>query len=110
LDYCCEFDFIGSCFGWKQDKTNIPPRAPIIKEVIWRPSLSSWAKCNTDGASIASASACGGLFWNHNADLLGCFAEKLDYVSAFFAELGAVLRAIEIAVYKNWSNLWIETD
>jgi hypothetical protein len=42
--------------------------------------------------------------------LLGCFAEKLDYVSAFFAELGAVLRAIEIAVYKNWSNLWIETD
>jgi hypothetical protein len=72
--------------------------------------LSSWAKCNTDGASIASASACGGLFRNHNADLLGCFAEKLDYVSAFFAELGAVLRAIEIAVYKNWSNLWIETD
>jgi hypothetical protein len=50
-------------------KVNIhSPRAPIIKGVIWHPPLASWVKCNTDGASTASASACGGLFRNHNAD------------------------------------------
>jgi ribonuclease HI len=30
--------------------------------------------------------------------------------STFKAELNGVMRAIEIAANKNWSNLWIETD
>jgi predicted ferric reductase len=28
-----------------------PPRAPIIKEVLWQPPRFNWLKCNTDGAS-----------------------------------------------------------
>lgn len=29
-----------------------PPRAPLIKEVIWFPLIPPWIKCNIDGSSI----------------------------------------------------------
>jgi len=31
-------------------------------------------------------------------------------LSAFFAELNGVMRAIEIVFLNHWFNLWIETD
>ena len=36
----------------KACKVNInPPKASIIKEIIWSPSLQTWVKINIDGAS-----------------------------------------------------------
>jgi hypothetical protein len=29
-----------------------PPRASIIKEIIWSPPMFSWVKCNTNGATF----------------------------------------------------------
>ncbi|GAU25788.1 hypothetical protein TSUD_222460 [Trifolium subterraneum] len=30
------------------------PKAPVIKEILWHPSLYNWIKCNTDGAALGS--------------------------------------------------------
>jgi hypothetical protein len=49
-----------------------PPKAPIIKEVIWQPPPLDWVKCNTDGACVGNASSCGSIFRNNNADFV-CF-------------------------------------
>jgi ribonuclease HI len=38
------------------------------------------------------------------------FCENTSLESAFHAELCGVMRAIEIAASKDWSNLWLETD
>jgi hypothetical protein len=47
----------------KKFRINIhPPKAPIIKEVIWQPPLINWIKGNTDGAANSSTTAYGGLF------------------------------------------------
>jgi ribonuclease HI len=87
-----------------------PPKPTIVKEVLWQPPLDHWVKCNTDGASTSSTSSCGGIFRNHNADLLYCFAENIGRKSAFKAELCGAMRAIELANYTNWKNLWLESD
>jgi ribonuclease HI len=87
-----------------------PPKAPSIVEVLWHPPSHNWIKCNSDGASTNLASACGGIFRNHSADLVACFAENLGSCSSLIAELSGVMRAIELSVFHNWPNLWIETD
>jgi hypothetical protein len=87
-----------------------PPKPTIVKEVLWQPPLDHWVKCNTDGASTSSTSSCGGIFRNHNANLLCCFAENIGRKSAFKAELCGAMRAIELANYRNWKNLWLESD
>lgn len=54
-----EFTIMKAC------KVNIkPPKAPIIKEVIWSPPLHSWIKINTDGASTKNPikASAGGIF------------------------------------------------
>jgi hypothetical protein len=89
-----------------------PPRAPLIKEVMWLTPTPNWIKCNIDGASTPSSSSFGGIFRNHQAELISCFAERIEPCSGFFffAELFGALKAIEIASHRNWSNLWLETD
>jgi ribonuclease HI len=87
-----------------------PPKAPVIKEIVWQPPIANWVKCNTDGASNLVTSSCGGIFRNSDADFLCCFAENTGLGSAFSAELAGALRAIEIAANNNWNNLWLETD
>jgi hypothetical protein len=88
------------------------PKAPVIKEVLWCPPLINWHKCNTDGASLGSTgvSSCGGIFRDHAANFLSCFAEPLSISSSYQAELSGAMRAIKIAYQKNWMNLWLETD
>lgn len=39
-----------------------PPRTNIIKEVIWKPPILNWIKCNFDGASARNIASCGGIF------------------------------------------------
>ena len=89
-----------------------PPKAPIIKEVLWNPPIFNWVKCNTDGASLGNPgqSACGGLFRNSTSDFLGAFAINLGINSTFNSELNGAMVAIEIAHCMNWWNLWLETD
>ncbi|XP_045791752.1 uncharacterized protein LOC123886479 [Trifolium pratense] len=92
-----------------------PPKAisihpPNSKEVIWLPPLIDWVKCNTDGASTQISSACGGIFRNHLAEFICCFAENTGINTAYFAELCGVMRAIEIATDNGWINVWLETD
>jgi ribonuclease HI len=55
-------------------------------------------------------SLCAGVFRNHEADVLCCFAEPLGISSSYFAELCGAMRAIELAHQRNYINLWIETD
>lgn len=88
------------------------PKAPIIKEVIWHPPPQDWIKCNIDGASNGNPgnSACGGVFRDHEANFLSCFAEPLGITTSYLSELNGALRAVEIAHQMGWRNLWLETD
>jgi ribonuclease HI len=95
----------------KKFKVSIhPPKAPSVVEVIWYPPTLNWLKCNTDGAATSFASACGGVFRDHNADFVASFSECLGNTSSLIAELSGLMRAIELAKDNNWLNLWIETD
>jgi ribonuclease HI len=74
--------------------------------------MLNWLKCNIDGASNGNPgiAACGGIFRNYDADFIYGFAEPLGTTSSFVAELSGALRAIEIALHRNWTHLWIESD
>jgi ribonuclease HI len=74
--------------------------------------MLNWLKCNIDGASNGNPgiAACGGIFRNYDADFIYGFAEPLGITSSFVAELSGALRAIEIALHRNWTHLWIESD
>jgi len=87
-----------------------PPKAPNIIEVLWKPPPPHWIKCNTDGSSTTLSSGCGGIFRNHDADFLLCFAENTDNSDAFHAELHGAMHAIELASQFHWKNLWLECD
>jgi ribonuclease HI len=87
-------------------------RAPRTIEVLWQPPIQSWIKCNTDGAALGSTgiAACGGIFRNCIWESIGYFAYNIGVANVVFAEILAVILAIEFAYRRNWSNLWIETD
>ncbi|KAK2410659.1 hypothetical protein QL285_046012 [Trifolium repens] len=89
-----------------------PPKAPVIKEVIWMPPIPFWTKCNTDGAALGcpDQASCAGVFRNNLALFWGCFTLNIGQATAFQAELLGVMQAIKIAHLKGWWNLWLETD
>jgi hypothetical protein len=76
---------------------------PLIKEVIWSPPSFLWIKCNVDGAAKGNPgiAGCGGVFRNHRADLIHCFAVPLGITSSTHAELYATILAIEVAFRMN---------
>lgn len=89
-----------------------PPKPSLIKKVNWYPPKCYWIKCNTDGAVKGSPglAACGGIFKDRSAAILGCFAHNLCVSFALHAELYGAILAIEIAFRKGWRNLWLECD
>ena len=94
-------------------KINIhPPKAPIIKEVIWHPPITNWMKANTDDVVVKNSPkiAYGGIFRNSYDFPTGCFAKNLSTDSAFIAEINGVMLATEMANDRNWQNVWLETD
>jgi len=102
-----EFTIMKAC------KVNInPPKAPIIKEVIWSPPPHTWVKINTDGASAKNPikASAGGIFRNSEGVFLGCFAQFLGSENALFAELSAAMIAIEITYSRGYHNIWLESD
>jgi hypothetical protein len=62
--------------------------SPSVKEILWQPPLFNWVKCNIDGASKGNpgCSSCGGIFRNHAADFMLCFAEPICFASSYLAE------------------------
>lgn len=60
--------------------------------------MEGWVKCNTNGISKVPSrqAACGGLFRDYNGDVCGVFVQQLGVESANFAELMAVLLAVEL--------------
>lgn len=88
------------------------PKAPQIKEIIWQPPLALWIKCNIDGASKGNpeTSACEGIFRNHEANMLYCFAKHLGNSTSYQVELCGIMIGIEIAHHNHWNQVWFETD
>jgi len=68
---------------------NHPPRAPTINEIIWKPPLINWIKCNSDGAVVGSPGllACGGIFRDSQARFISCFAEGLGISNSIILEV-----------------------
>ena len=102
-----EFSILKAC------KVNIkPPRASLIKEVIWAPPMLSWVKVNIDGASIKNPTraATGGIFRNYEGVCLGGFSQFLGDANVLYAELIAAMNAIEIAALMGFTNVWLESD
>ncbi|MCI00245.1 ribonuclease H protein, partial [Trifolium medium] len=89
-----------------------PPNTPKIKEILWHPPLTSWTKCNSDGAAHGSPgnAACGGVFRDYQANFLGCYAFNIGVTYALLVELMGAILAIEIAFEKGWHRLWLEID
>nr|KYP62205.1 hypothetical protein KK1_016730 [Cajanus cajan] len=81
-------------------------------EVRWFPPSAGWIKCNTDGAffTFSSLAACGIIFRDSRANLIGCLVETVLAKSTLEAELLAIIHAIQIARRHGWMALWIETD
>lgn len=87
-------------------------KALLLKQVDWYTPLGPWIKCNTDGAARGSPgiAACGGIFRNRMASILGCFTLNIGMVNSLTTEFTAAILAIEIALKNNWSSLWLECD
>jgi ribonuclease HI len=95
----------------KTFKVNIHhPNVPVIREIFWHPPLLNWTKCNIDGACSQGLASCSGVFRNHEAEFMLCFAEPLGTCSPFQTELCAAMRAIELAHHYKWKNIWLESD
>jgi len=91
----------------------IPPHFCRFKEIIfvvWKPPTITWVKVNTDGSVIGLNASCGGIFRDYRGTFLGCFANNVGHVSGFEAELMGLILAMEFAVRKQWTRLWIECD
>jgi hypothetical protein len=77
-----------------------PSPPPSIKQVnLIRPPFN-WVKCNTDGASRGSpeASSCGNIFRDHLGTFLGAFSTNICVDTSLYAEICAVIYAMEFAL------------
>ncbi|XP_019451698.1 PREDICTED: uncharacterized protein LOC109353792 [Lupinus angustifolius] len=87
-------------------------KAPRIVEVVWERPREGWIKVNTDGAAkgFPGLAGVGGIFRNNHGDFIACFAEFIDYQFALYAEIFAVIQAVNLARNNGWNHLWIECD
>ncbi|XP_050113925.1 uncharacterized protein LOC126592246 [Malus sylvestris] len=87
-------------------------KAHSIVPVLWHPPLFSWVKVNTDGLAKGNPgpAACGGVFRDSAGYFLGGFSLSLGHRTSFYAELHAVILAVELAHVRGWKNLWLESD
>lgn len=84
--------------------------------IHYRNSLGSpsngWIKCNTNGAFAYDSTVVGSdvIFRNHLGNFVLTYAERFNCVSPLHAEFGVVIKAMEIAINRGWTKLWLETD
>lgn len=88
------------------------PKAPTVIEVIWEAPSYNWIKCNTDGSALGTSgvAACGGIFRDKSAAIVGCFSLNIGVSFALNAELMGAIVAIETAYARGWHHLWLECD
>jgi ribonuclease HI len=69
--------------------------------------MHNWTKRDIDGASKGNPgiASCGGIFINHDVDLMFCFAEPLWSSSSYQAQLCGLMGVIEVSHQMNWKNL-----
>ena len=86
--------------------------SPKIIEVSWSPPHYHWIKVNTDGMALGSPglAAIGGVFRSYRGFAKGSFCQFIGIHNAFYAELSAFIKAVEIAWSKNWKSVWFEMD
>ncbi|CAK8576871.1 unnamed protein product [Lathyrus sativus] len=104
---------IGDFQVLKKFSISINPVNPkMCVEVIWNPPPNGWIKVNIDGASGGDPinAACGGIFRDHFGNHIESFACNLGPVNSLFAELMGAILAIEHALVRGWSNIWLESD
>jgi len=78
--------------------------------VVWKPPTAPWLKVNTNGSVIGGYAACGGLFRDHSGTFRGAFVCNIGTQSVFYAEVMAIIFAIEYAVHHGWRNIWLESN
>jgi ribonuclease HI len=91
----------------------VSPHCRKVKDIIpvvWKPPTAPWVKVNTDGSVIGGYAACGGLFRDHRGTFLGAYACNIGMHSVFYAEVLAIIFAIEFADRHGWRNIWLESD
>jgi len=62
-------------------------------------------KANTDGSVIGGYAACGALFYDHSGTFCGAFVCNIGTQSVFYAEVMAIIFAIEYAARHGWRNI-----
>ncbi|CAN6572428.1 unnamed protein product [Malus baccata var. baccata] len=84
-------------------------KAPSIVPVRWHPPHFSWVKVNTDGLAKGNPgpAACGGVFRDSAGYFLGGFSLSLGHRTSFYAELHAVILAVELAHCNIMFCFWI---
>ncbi|KAL5170058.1 putative ribonuclease H protein [Glycine soja] len=89
-----------------------PHKAKYIKEVFWRAPQLGTIKCNTDGSAHGSPShaSSNGIFRDHRGGMLGCFSFYIGIQKSLFAEIFAIILALEVARDKGWLKVWIKCD
>ncbi|MCH94333.1 RNA-directed DNA polymerase (Reverse transcriptase) [Trifolium medium] len=75
---------------------------PKITLVLWKAPFIRWIKVNTDGSvtNTPISASCGGIFRNHLADFMGCFAKNLDNVTVLHAEIMLGLNVARSHIYR----------
>jgi hypothetical protein len=95
------------------DSFAVSPHCRTIKEIVmvlWKPPTAPWLKVNTDGSVVGGLAACGGLFRDSLGTFRGAFACNIGCQSVFYAEVLAIIYAIEFAAQHGWRNIWLESD
>lgn len=89
-----------------------PCKTPFIVPVFWHPPHFSWVQVNTDGLAKGNLgpAACGRVFRDSAGYFLGGFSLSLGHHTFFYAELHAVILAVELAHARGWQNLWLESE
>lgn len=87
-------------------------KCPKIVEICPVFPPPSWTKVNIDGCSRGNpgTAGCGGFFWNYRGFSKGSFTMPIGVDTTFVAEASAFIKAVHLALLKNWFPLWVETD
>ena len=91
----------------------VSPHRRMVRDIVlvlWKPPTAPWLKVNTNGSVIGGYTACGGLFRYHAGTFRGAFVCNIGTQSVFYAEVMAIIFAIEYVVRHGWKNIWLESD
>ena len=95
------------------DSFAVSPHCRTVKDIVlvlWKPLTAPWLKVNMDGSVIGGYAACGGQFHDHLGTFRGAFACNVGMQSVFYAEVMAIIFAIELPARHGWRNIWLESD